>query len=757
MEAEPADREQRTVLEWLPVLAGMDLFSDLAPSELELLAGKMEFISLSQGQFLIRQDDSGDSLYVILEGRFLVTRRNDQGVEIELNRLDRGNCVGEIALVTGERRSASVGAECDAIVARLGRDALEHARRAAPQVALRLSRILVERLQRAELQNLLFFGDAFKGMSQAVLEDLEAELDLMLCPSGAYLMREGDECDGSYLVVSGRLRVTQQYAGGETRIATALGRGQTVGESGMLTGGKRTATVFAIRDTLLAKLSVEAFERLIRKHPQALVKHFAGAVINRLRTQTLGKARDKQSVVTIALVPAGDNIPLADFSRRLAEAMSSHGATLLLHSGALGEYLCAKDIAQTPLDDPDNLSITRWLNHQESFFRYILYQSDGGPSEWTKRCLRQADRVLLVGDADSPPRKGAIEDRLLSDPGYRQLPKSLVILHRGQHACEGTEAWLRERDLHCHYHVCPSDAQDMARLGRLASGKGVGLVLSGGGARGFAHIGAIRALREAGIPIDKVGGSSMGSIVAGMTALRWDYWTMIDQACAFNYRMDYTFPAVALTAGTGITRQLKKGFGERRIEDLWINFFCVSTDLNSSRQGVHDQGLLWKYVRASLSVPGLFPPVIEGNRFLVDGAVFNNMPVDVMRRQDDIGPLIAFDVGAPVRLETETPIEGSFSGWQALAHTLKPAERSPALPSLTKTLMASWLIKSEAAKDAMRNLADFYLRFPLQEFGLLDFDRVKDIAERGYAYASEKLAAWERDAEGVPASSSKDP
>ncbi|MGH8507606.1 MAG: cyclic nucleotide-binding domain-containing protein [Gammaproteobacteria bacterium] len=748
---------KQTVLEWLPVLAGMDLFSDLSPSELELFAGEMKLISLSQGQFLIRQDDPGDSLYVILEGQFLVTRKNDRGEEVHLNRVGPGACVGEIALVTGERRSASVRAECDSIAARLGRDAVEHARRTAPQVAARLARIIVERLQRAELQSLLFFGDQFKSMSQAVLQDLEAEMELKLCPSGACLMREGDDCDGSYVVVSGRLRVTHQYAGGEPRVATELGRGQTVGEIGILTGGKRTASVYAIRDTLVAKLSVESFKRLLRRHPEELVRHFAGNVINRLWTQTLGKSRDKNSVVTIALIPAGDSGPLTDFSRRLAAALSGHGPTLLLNSDLLGEYLSSKDIAQTPLDDPDNLSITRWLNHQESAFRHILYQTDAGLSEWTRRCLRQADRVVLVGDAASSPGKGEIEETLLTDPRYRPLPQSLVLLHREKDLAYGrTETWLRERPVRYHYHVCPSDPHDMARVGRLLSGKGVGLVLSGGGARGFAHIGAIRALGEAGIPIDKVGGSSMGSIVAGMTALRWDYRTMIEQACAFNYRMDYTFPAVALTAGKTITRQLKKGFGEQKIEDLWINFFCVSTDLNSSRQGVHDQGLLWKYVRASMSVPGLFPPVIEGNSFLVDGAVFNNMPVDVMRSQADIGPLIAFDVGAPVGLETETRIEGSFSGWQVLTRKLTPAARSLALPSLTKTLMASWLIKSDEAKETMRNLADFYLQFPVQEFGLLDFNRVKEIAERGYAYTSEKLTEWDRDSAGLPRPHGKD-
>ncbi|MCI0732304.1 MAG: patatin-like phospholipase family protein, partial [Methylococcaceae bacterium] len=509
---------------------------------------------------------------------------------------------------------------------------------------------------------------------------------------------------------------------------------------------KRTATVHAIRDTMVAKLSVESFNRLLQKHPRELVTHFAGSVIKRLWLQTLGSVRNPNNVVNIALVPTGNHVPLLEFSRRLAECLKEHAPTLHLNSDSLDQFLSPKGMAQTPAGDPDNVNVVRWLNHQETKYRYLLYQTDAEPSEWTLRCLRQADRVVLVGDTLSSPRKGVIEETLLTDSRYRELPKSLVILHRQKDLLyDRTGDWLRERVVQYHYHVCPDDADDMARLARLLSGKGVGLVLSGGGARGFAHIGAIRALREAGVPIDKVGGSSMGSIVAGMAALRWDYETMMEQACGFNYRMDYTFPAVALTSGKSITRQLKERFGEQKIEDLWINFFCVSTDLNSSLQRVHDQGLLWKYIRASMSIPGLFPPVIEGNRFLVDGAVFNNIPVDVMRKLDDVGPLIAFDVGAPMGLETETAIEGNFSGWQALIQKFGPAARTPALPSVTKTLIASWLIKSDEALESMKNLADYYVRFPVQDFGLLDFDQVKQIAQRGYSYAHEKLAEWRRE------------
>lgn len=744
MDTNQPSRACSTAFDWIPVLAKAELFADLSRPELEIFATEMQVVSVPQGQLLIRQDDPADTLYVILEGRFDVTRQNDRGETIHLNRLGPGTCFGELALITGERRTASVRASEKATVARLCKDSLERIRRVAPQATARLSQIIVTRLQKAELQNLLYFSDLFKDIGTAVLEDLESAMELMLCPSGAYLMREGEECDGCYLIVSGRLRVTHRRDG-EVQILTELGRGQTVGEIGILTGSRRTATVRAIRDTMVAKLSGESFNRLLQKHPRELVKHFAGNVIKRLWMQTLGTARNQNNVVNIALIPTGNQIPLREFCGRLAECFSKHAPTLHLDSASLDKFLSPRGMAQKPAGDPENLNVVRWLNHQETKYRYLLYQTDSEPSEWTLRCLRQADRVVLVGDTLSSPAKGMIEETLLSDARFRQLPKSLVLLHRQNTGLyDRTQDWLNQRSVLYHYHVCPEDTKDMARLARLLSGKGVGLVLSGGGARGFAHIGAIRALLEAGIPIDKVGGSSMGSIVAAMTALRWDYETMMRQAGAFNYRMDYTFPAVALTSGRNITQQMKTHFGERKIEDLWISFFCVSTDLISSRQRVHHQGPLWKYVRASMSVPGLFPPVIEGSRFLVDGAVFNNIPVDVMRKQDDVGPLIAFDVGAPVDLETETQIDGNFSGWQALVRKFGPAAHRPALPSVTKTLIASWLIKSDEAQESMKNLADYYVRFPMQDFGLLDFDQVTRIAERGYRYANQKIDEWRR-------------
>ena len=738
--------EPRLATDCIPFLAKTVLLSELSASEVESLAGHMEVRAFSRGDFVIRQGEPGNSLYLVFEGLLQVTQRNARGEEVPLNLIGPGESVGEIALLTGERRSTSVYARQDAVLFALPKTAFEHIRQHSPQVSARFSQIIVERIQKAELRNLLYVSELFKNMGEATFRDLEGELELILCGSGECLMREGEESDCSYIVVSGRLRVTDQHGEGGNRLICELGRGQTVGEMGILTGAKRAATVTAMRDTLVAKLSLAAFNRLLQKHPQDMVRHFAGEAVNRLLMQTQGKSRNESAAANIALVPTEQAVRLTQFTRLLAARLADYGPILHLNSESLEDYLSPSGIAQTPINDSNNVNLARWLNHQEDAYPFILYQADPGPTEWTRRCLRQADRIVLVGDACSSPKRCEIEETLLLAPRYQHLPKILVILHENDNApYNNTAAWLKERDLRYHYHVCPSQGDDIARLGRLLIGQGVGLALGGGGARGFAHIGALKALHEAGIAIDKLGGTSMGSIIGAMAALRWDYATMLDRALSFNYRMDYTYPAVALTAGYNITHGLKKGFGDQKIEDLWNTYFCVSTDLRTGSQWVHERGLLWKYVRASMSIPGLFPPVIDGKRFLVDGGLVNNLPIDVFRAQEDIGYVFAFDVAGPADLEMEVPIEGSFSGWKAFRSKLNPFASSVVLPSLAKTLMLTAVMKSAGANEIKKNMADFYMRFPVQEHGLMDFNHLKKIAETGYGHACEQLSAWEKD------------
>ena len=721
-------------------LASTELFSGLSLPDLARLAEHIEPVSLLAGERIIQQGDPGDCLYILQHGELEIRISDRDGKQIVLAKVDVGTSVGEIALLTGERRSASVFATADSRLLRLHQSDFEQLRQDAPDITAQFTNILVSRLQQVELQNLLHTTDQFVGMDKEALQNLEAELEVILCHSGEYLIHEGDDSDCMYIIISGRLQVTDQYGGAGERILQEVGRGQCVGEMAIITGGKRSASVRSTRDSLLARLSREAFIRLLHAHPEEITQQFAGKIINRLWLQTIGKGRTKGNIANIAVIPTSDRIPLTDFCTKLCKTLSTHGATLHLNSQILDDYLSPKGMAQIPIDDPNSVNITRWLNKQEASYRYIVYQTDMVSSEWTERCLRQADRVLLVGHAESSAKLGEIEAGLLKSPRYQSLSTSLALLHATSNTdYQRTQEWLALRDVSHHYHVFYDHNESMQRLARLLTGNGIGLVLGGGGARGFAHIGGIKALRKLGIPIDKVGGTSMGSIIAGMAALDWSYDTMLGKSGEFNYKMDYTFPAVAITAGGNLTNGLKHGFGDQCIEDSAINYFCVSTNLGRSVPEIHTQGLMWKSMRASSSIPGVYPPMVENNQLLVDGGMINNLPVDVMQAYEDIGTVIALDVSGPVTINTGVNLDGYFSGWQTFAHWLSPSKKMEGLPSLAKTLMYSALTKSAESNLHTKNLADYYFTFPVAKFGLMEFDKMHEIAETGYQYITEQL------------------
>ena len=269
-----------------------------------------------------------------------------------------------------------------------------------------------------------------------------------------------------------------------------------------------------------------------------------------------------------------------------------------------------------------------------------------------------------------------------------------------------------------------------------------GLVLSGGGARGFAHLGAVRAMRELGVPCDIVGGTSIGAVMAMYQGLNMSVEEQIVQTeVGFKGLMDYTLPVVSLLKGQRMSERLQRHVGDHTIEDLWVPYFCISTNLSTNDMKIHDRGLLATAVRASLALPGIFPPVHDGEHFLVDGGVLNNFPLDVMRSRNPFGKVIAVDVAANMLLEALGNFGLQLSGWRA---AFAMARRKPLAPSITTTLVRTSVIGSARDHDRYLRLryADLHMELALKECGLLDFGAVRSVANYGYQAARPQLAAW---------------
>ena len=397
------------------------------------------------------------------------------------------------------------------------------------------------------------------------LEELAKTVRWLTLPGGETLFRGGDPGESIYLVASGRLRVS------DGALEREAARGDCVGELALLTGERRSATVVAVRDTELAELTRADFDRVAERYPAAILD-LARLVAARLLGA--GDNRDVPPVSTIALVPM-PSVNLNEIAIVIRDALSTIGSTL--HVSAARELVA------------DEQARTRWLNAQEFEHTFVLYEADEGLTSWTRCCIRQADRVLMFARPDSPR----------AIPG---IPASseLVLIHRA--APVGTDRWPADA-FACRHHVLEDSREDLERVVRHVTGHAVGLVLSGGGARAFAQIGVVRALGEAGVPIDRVGGTSIGAVLGAQIAARND-WRRLVELHRGRWRNDYTLPHLALLAGKRTRKGVEAWFGDTRIEDLWLPFFCVSTNLSSAEMVVHRQGVVRDAVRASMSVPG---------------------------------------------------------------------------------------------------------------------------------------------------------
>ncbi|MGH8711398.1 MAG: patatin-like phospholipase family protein, partial [Burkholderiales bacterium] len=395
---------------------------------------------------------------------------------------------------------------------------------------------------------------------------------------------------------------------------------------------------------------------------------------------------------------------------------------------------------------------------QEAHYQFVVYEADQTWSPWTQRAIRHADQVVIFATANSNPKPGEIEEKMdaLWITG-RAPQRSLVLIHpAGTSEPHGTSQWLEPRNISGHFHVRPHSPAEYARLARILAGRAIALVLGGGGARGYAHVGLLRAIEETGIPIDIVGGTSIGSIIGGMVALQFDS-QKIYAACKqyISNAFDYTLPIASLIKGEKIRSGLESVFGERRIEDLWLPYFCVATNLTQADQVIQRRGPVAEAIRSSISLPGVMLPCYHDGDILVDGGLLNNLPVNVMRSVFKGNTVIAVDVEPKRDLIANTKFAAEISGWALLMNRLNPFKKTVKVPSILYVLFRSATLSSVYSNKRLLELdpPDLYIQLPVGTWGTLAFDAVDDIAARGYEASFPILQTWLPKQNGLPISS----
>lgn len=579
------------------------------------------------------------------------------------------------------------------------------------------------------VRSLLAQTHLFVALSEPALDLLAAGTCVRHVASGDVLLEIGAASEHLYIVAVGRLRVTLE----DGTVVNDVGRLEPVGEISLLSGEPRSARVHAVRDTTVLQIDRMALYQVFTQHPSALL-NMSRMIITRMRQSqravALAAVRGARS---FALLPATPDVEIDAFSHALAQALTLAGRVRRLDAATVDAALGAGTAHSARGDGEVQERLSEWLQAEELAHRHLLYVGGAQVDHWTLRCGRQADRILVLADATQAPQPSAALDALRQRAA--QAPVDLLLL-RGDTAPGGRVLeWRHAVGASAHYFVRPGVARDLERVARSLTGRALGLVLGGGGARGFAHIGLIRALEDSGMQVDVLGGSSMGAFVAALAACGHDSRQIQalarDSFVRTNLLNDYLFPSVSLIRGRKFLRRLQELFGDVQIEDLRTPYFCVSTNLTRGRAQVHDSGPLATWLGTSMCIPGVAPPVAYRGDLLVDGAVANSLPTDVMQGLGR-GPIIASDVstegsvGAP-------GIEGPDP--EALLRWAQGDKR----PSLFSILFRTATLTSESGTAARAARADLYLRMPVNGIGVFDWKRIDDTVERGYRHALEHL------------------
>ncbi|XP_064819512.1 patatin-like phospholipase domain-containing protein 6 isoform X4 [Oncorhynchus masou masou] len=622
-----------------------------------LLNGRVTLHHAKAGTVLARQGDQDVSLHFILSGCLHVYQRMiDKQDAVCLFVTQPGEMVGQLAVLTGEPLIFTIKANRDCTFLKISKSDFYEIMREQPSVVLSAAHTVAIRMS-------------------PFVRQMDFAIDWMAVEAGRALYRQEDQSDCTYIVLNGRLRSVIRKANGKKELVGEYGRGDLIGVVEALTRQPRATTVHAVRDTELVKLPEGTLNNIKRRYPQVVTRliHLLGQKIlgnlQQARGPFSGSALGRSSVAsspdvtnpasnlsTVAVLPICDEVPINAFNLELSHALSAIGPALLLTSDIIRERLGA-----SALDSIHEYRLSGWLAQQEDINRIVLYQTDSSMTPWTQRCIRQADCILIVGLGEQEPALGQLE-QMLENTAVRAL-KQLVLLHKEDGSGPSrTVEWLNMRSW-CsgHLHLrCPRRVfsrrspsklrevyekvfektadrhSDFSRLARVLTGNSIAVVLGGGGARGCSHVGVIKAMEEAGIPIDIVGGTSIGSFIGALyaeersavrTKQRAREWSKAMNS-VFKTILDLTYPITSMFTGAAFNTSISKVFQDKQAEDLWLPYFNVTTDITASAMRVHQDGSLWRYVRASASYTPYLPPLCDpkDGHLLVDGCYVNNVP-----------------------------------------------------------------------------------------------------------------------------------
>ncbi len=533
---------------------------------------------------------------------------------------------------------------------------------------------------------------------------VQDEVSWFALPGGQALYSAGSPADHLYVLRTGRLGAFRREEGQEPQFLGVIRPGEPAGEMALIAGANHSAEVVALRDSEVFAVPADVFFDACEEDPSIMIE-LARLMILRTRQEARRGPAGEPSV--FGFVAVGQPGPLRPTVERIEREIADLGYTVTT-IGVEG--------SSAPLE---------WFSEVERTHDFVLYLAEAADLAWGQTISRQVDRLFRVGRGDkAPPR-----EPLPPSPLQAQQLVDLILLQPPTGRPQGSDAWSQATSAARLFHLRRAEPEDIRRLARVITGQSVGLVLSGGGARAYAHIGAIKALRERGVPIDFIGGVSMGAIIGAGLAMGWDGAEMdqrIRQAFVDTSPLDdIALPLLAMTHGVKVSERLAHHFGETDIADLWLPFFCLSSNLTTGAYQLHRRGLLRQALRASISLPGILPPATDGPNVLVDGAVMKNFPADIMRAAQ-LGPIVGVDVTA-ARSITADDVARPSSVWRWIR-----SGQWRLGPPIVSLLMRSATVSTGRDLAAARAATDVLVLPEVAGIEIRDFAAYATAVEAGY-------------------------
>ena len=724
-------------------------FKNFSKSETDLILNVGEDYAFKANEIIFKKGSSKYCGAVIVKSGKIVIY--DDITKSPIDGFEAGEYFNISSLIFSRRRTFSATAKENSEIIFLEKSKMDSLMENDNEIGNILEKLSVEEYDKGKLFG-IFRGLYGEKMDYKSHKEIYRKGKWVFLEDNSNLFNYGEKSDSFYLLVTGLLKAYIPKKGELIEVGEIY-EGEVIGEMGILTNEARSASIFATRDSVVFKIDLEKANEIIMQYPLVLLQ-VATKIADRLRNVQDSNERHRTDIHSIVQLSSGKNHTkeIISIGNSLIDSMNKFNRSIVVSSKKVNEILNIESINAELERDKFYPALDDLVDNFTKENRYLLLLCDEEYTPWTTWCLAISDKNIFVVEESAGVSNTELLNKMnLSEkdiPIHLHDEKQLIIYHQSKNSFPSKTSSIIEMlpKISNHYHMSINNKNDSDRVSRLIAKKGIGLCLSGGGAKGNAHIGVYKALIEHNIPIDAVCGTSAGGIVASLIAFGYDPETIISrlkETYKRNSFKEYTIPVTSIIATKKVIQDAIFLGNDMDIEDLWIPYFSIAVNISKSKLDVIDKGPVYKATRATAALPGILLPVIKDTSFLVDGGLINNMPGDIMLKKYG-GKLISVSVSPQEDLDAkfnDFPNQSSYFIKKLLRMNKKfPHE----IPGLSNILMRSIFVASSNKIKEVIDLSDLFLDLQVKDVGLLEFEKIDESVEFGYEYAMKKLKNFDK-------------